>query len=103
MELNETLKITLENGKTQKAKCYKFFQTDMNRELAVHAEVNSKNSSKISDVNTGLGVVTIPKEISKVKDEDVNEALNNFIKHFTLEEIGKEFAKWEKNLEEKKK
>ena len=90
MELKETCKITLDKG-TQKVKCYKFFQTDFERELAIHQSIDHKAITNITDVKSGMMVCKINKEVSKVTDKDVNEAVDNFIKHFTLEEILKRF------------
>ena len=90
MELKETCKITLDKG-AQKVKCCKFFQTDFERELAIHQNIDHKSITNITDVKSGRIVCKINKEVSKVTDKDVNEAVDNFIKHFTLEEILKRF------------
>ena len=97
MKLEDTCKITLEKGKTQKVKCYKFFQTNIERELAVHPNIDHKGITNITDVITGYCVCKIQEDISKVKPEQITEALDKFVKHFTLEEIKAEF----KRIEEK--
>lgn len=93
MEIKETCKILLDKGNTQKIKCYKFFQTDIERELAIHEDVDNKNSTSITDTNTGLRLCKIPKEISKVTEQDIDLRLSEFIRHFTLEEVKKEFKR----------
>ena len=98
METTETCKILLEKGNTQRVKCYKFFQTDFNRELAVHEHADHKTLSSISDVTTGMRLCGIPKEIKKVTVEDINEAMNMFIRHFTMDGILKRFEELDKNL-----
>ena len=97
MKLDDTCKVLLDKSKTQKVKCYKFFQTDMERELAIHPDVDHKGVTNITDTKTGYCVCKIQEEVSKVKQEHIDEALEKFIKHFTLEEIKAEF----KRLDEK--
>lgn len=97
MKLEDTCKIKLEKNKTQKVKCYIFFQTEMERELAVHPNIDNKGVTNITDVKTGYCVCKINEECSKVKEDHIAEALDKFIKHFTLEGIREEF----KRLEEK--
>ena len=98
METKETCKVLLDKGNKQKVKCYKFFQTDFNRELAVHENVDHKSHTSVSDVNTGLRLFGIPKEVSKITEQDIDLHMTEFIKHFTLEGITNEF----KRLDEEK-
>ena len=42
METKDTCKILLEKA-TQKVKCYKFISKEINRELALHEDVEDKN------------------------------------------------------------
>ena len=96
MEVKETCKILLDKGNTQKVKCYKFFQTDIERELALHADIDRKTITNITDTATGLRLCSIQKEIGKVTEKDVNETLYNFIKHYTIDTIKEEFKKLDK-------
>ena len=98
MELTENCKILLDKGTTQKVKCYKFCQTDFNRELAVHEHADHKTLSTISDVATGMRLCGIGKEIKKVTAEDIDQAIIAFTRHFTLEGILKRFEELDKNL-----
>ena len=98
METTENCKILLEKGITQKVKCYKFFQTDFNRELAVHEHSDYKTLSSITDVKSGLKLCSIQKEIKKVTPTDIDEALNTFIRHFTLDGILTRFQELDNNL-----
>lgn len=93
METNQTCKILLDKGNTQKVKCYKFFQTDFERELAVHEDVDHKNVTSVTDTLTGLRLCKIPKEVSKVTAQDIDLQITEFIKHFTLEGIINEFKR----------
>ena len=97
MEIKETCKILLDKGNTQKVKCYKFFNEDINRELAVHADIDRKFTiTNITDTATGLRLCSIQKEIGKVTEKDINETLYNFIKHYTIDTIKEEFEKLNK-------
>jgi hypothetical protein len=98
METTETCKILLEKGNTQKVKCYKFFQTDFNRELAVHEHADHKSLSSISDVATGMRLCGINKEISKVTADDIDNAVNAFIRHFSMDGILHRFEELDNNL-----
>ena len=98
METTENCKVLLEKGTIQKVKCYKFFQTDFNRELAVHEHVDHKTLSTITDVVTGMRLCGINKEIKKVTPEDINQAIETFTKHFTLDGILHRFEELDKNL-----
>lgn len=103
MEITETCKVLLDKGATQKVKCYKFFQTDFERELAVHENVDHKTLATITDVITGMKLCNINKEIKKVTAEDINEAVSTFIKHFTLDGILTRFNELDTNLVSKDK
>ena len=49
-------------------------------------------------MNTGLRLFGIPKEVSKITEQDIDLHMTEFIKHFTLEGIINEF----KRLDEEK-
>lgn len=95
METKENCKVLLKNNKWQKVKCYKFFQTDIERELAVHEDVDNKSRTSISDVQTGYGLSQFNKNIKEVTEKDINDTLNRFIKHYTIEGISKRFKEME--------
>lgn len=88
MELKETCKILLDKG-NKTVMCYKFKHRKIGRELAVHEHADYKNISTITDLITGCRFCDIRKEIKKVTKEDIKEALEEFIKHYTLDEIKK--------------
>lgn len=91
VDTKDTCKVILDKG-TQKVKCFKFKVKDLNkRELAVHQDVDHKMFSTITDIASGLRLCGIQKEISKVTEKEINEALDTFVKHFTLEEVMKRF------------
>lgn len=85
LDLKDTCKIQLDKG-TQKVRCFKFKIKQLkNRELAAHQHSDYKTFSTITDVISGLRLCTIQKEIDKVTQDDIKEAVNTFIKHYTLE------------------
>ena len=91
VDTKDTCKVILDKGNT-KVKCFKFKAKEYeNRELAVHQHTDYKTFSTITDVTSGLRLCSIQKEISKVTDKDISEALDTFTKHFTLDEIMKRF------------
>ena len=102
MELKDTCKILLDKGNKQKIKCYKFFHKGLNRELAIHPNIDIKVRTNITDTITGLNLVTIRKEFEKVSKDDIKESIERLIAKYTLEEIFKEFEKFEKKQAETK-
>ena len=102
MELKETCKIRLDKG-NKTVMCYKFKHRKIGRELAVHEHADYKNISTITDVATGCRFCDIKKEIRKVTKEDIKESLEEFIKHYTLEEIKKACIIKEEKIGENKK
>ena len=88
MELKDICKVTLDKG-NKKVMCYKFKHRQIGRELAVHEHVDCKSFTTITDVVTGMRLCDIQKEINKVTKEDIKEALERLIKHYTLEEVKK--------------
>ena len=95
MDIKDNCKVLLTNNKLQKVKCYKFLHEELGRELAVHEDVENKNITSITDVLTGFRLCYIHKEINKVKDEDIDQTLNQFIRHYTIEDIKKKFKEIE--------
>ena len=77
--------IQAKKGKTDAARGKIF--TKIGRELAVHEHSEYKNISTITDFNTGYRFCDIRKEVNKVTKDDIKEALDAFIRHYTLEEI----------------
>lgn len=98
IELKDNFKIILDKG-TQKVSCRKFNYKPFNRVLALHTNVDSKNISAVSDFTTGLKLCDVKQEISRVKEEDIKQALHIFTNHYGLEEILKRF----KELDEERK
>lgn len=95
MDLKDTCKVLLSKGSKQKVKCSIFYNKELERELAVHEDVDNKKRSSVTDVITGLRMFGLDKPADKVKMEELNERLDIFLKHFTVEETKKEFKRLE--------
>lgn len=89
MKLSDTCTIVLDRGKNKKKiKCYKVFATDLERYIAIHPDIDHKDKrTSITDAETGLKLLDIEKPITEVKQEEIDESINNFIKHYTLDAI----------------
>ena len=90
--------VNLDTGKKQKVLCHKFVQKDMDRELMVHADVDNKSKSSVSDVKTGYRLFGVSQKIDKLKMEHLEEPMEKFIRHFTLPSIADEFKRIEELL-----
>lgn len=99
MELKQSCKVLLDNNKLQKVSCMLFDEEQMQRQLALHEDIDCKGKSSLTDVKTGLRLLGISKEATKVKPEDIEEAIDTFIKHFTIEEIQNKFSELDKVAE----
>lgn len=89
MKLTDSCTIVIHNSKNKKKiKCYKVFATDLNRYIAIHPNIDYKEKkTSITDSETGLKLLDIDKPINEVKVEDIDEGINNFIRHYTMEAI----------------
>ena len=101
-KLEDACYILLEKSKNKKKiKCYKVFGTDLGRYIAIHPNVDHKDKkTSITDVETGLKIADIEKPIDKVQIEEVNESINNFIKHYTLEAIQARIEEYNEKIKE---
>ena len=68
----------------------------MERELAVHEDVDNKNRTSITDVQTGYGLRQFDKNIKEVTEKDIRDTLMEFIKHYTMEVIKNKFKEKDK-------
>ena len=86
MELKDICKVILDKG-SKKVMCYKFKHRQIGREIAVHEHTEYKNFTTITDFATGCRLCDIRKEVKHVTKDDIKEALDKLIKHYTLEEV----------------
>lgn len=97
MELNSEFIIQLEKDKSKKVKCFKFKVKELNREFAIHVNSNNKDISTVSDVITGCKAFNIKKKPEEVKQDEINQEMQAFIKHYTEKEILKKLKTIEEN------
>lgn len=101
MELNETGTIDISKHHKLKVKCFKYYEESLKRNLIIHEDIDSKGCSSVSDEITGYKLFSMSYPISSLKEVQVQERMQKFIRHFTLEEIEKAFKRAEKEIEEK--
>lgn len=90
MKLIETAYLTVGKNK-KKVKCNFLWNTQFNRRLAVHEDIDNKKETTVSDVETGRRLFSIKTSIENVKEEEIAEGLESFIKHYTLDLILERF------------
>ena len=97
MKLTDAVYLTIGKNK-KKVKCCFLWNTQFNRKLAVHEDVDSKKETTVSDVGTGRKLFSVKTNIENVKEEEIAEGLESFIKHYSLDLILEKF----KELDAKK-
>lgn len=94
--------IALLEKTTHKVKCYRFMNSDLNRELALHEDTDNNSHSSVTDVNTGLRLFGIPQRPKDVKEETLKEHMEKFLRHYTVENVLKKLAEADKTSMEEK-
>ena len=102
MEYTKESFITIDKTKKKKVKCFKYDCKPINRELIIHADIDNKNLTNISDLITGYKLVSISISPDKIKLQDIEEKLEKFINHFTVDTILEEFKRIEELAKEVK-
>lgn len=96
MEYKEDGLITVDKVKKKKVKCFKYNCKPLKRELIIHADIDNKGLTNTSDLKTGYKLFSIPIDPEKIKLENIEEKLEKYISHFTVESIVEELSKIEK-------
>ena len=102
MEYTEESFIVIDKTKRKKISCHKIKCKPLKRELIIHADIDNKNITNVSDLITGYKLISIPIEPNKIQLQDIKEGLEKFINHFTVESILEEFKKIEELTKETK-
>lgn len=102
MEYTEESFIVVDKTKKKKVNCCKIKCKPIKRELIIHADIDNKNITNVSDLKTGYKLISIPIEPNKIKLQDIKERLEKFIAHFTVDSILEEFKKIEELTKETK-
>lgn len=84
METKDNCTILLEKM-TQKVRCFKFKSSVLDRELALHEDTEDKHKSSITDVKTGNRLLTINNRVKDVKEVDIQNELQKFINHYSID------------------
>ena len=80
-----SVKVILDKGtKTVKGTIYEC--KELNRKVAVHADVISKNKTTLTDLATGYKFLTLNTPVDKVKEQEITENLEKFLKHYGIKE-----------------
>ena len=95
MELKDDSFVVVDGNKQQKVKCYTFHCKELDRDLIIHENTDNKNLTSVSDKKTGYRLFGLNMKPDKVKLTDLEEPLERFIKHFTMEAIEIEFKRIE--------
>ena len=96
MEYKEDGIITIDKVKKKKVKCFKYKCKPINRQLIIHADIDNKSLTNVSDLITGYKLFSLPIEADKIKITNIEEKLEKYIAHFTPEGIIEELQKVEK-------
>ena len=92
---NKVFNATIDKGNYKKVKGNSFFCNQLKRELIIHTDLDNSNFTSISDVNTGYRLFGFPHKIENVTENQINQKINDYIKHYTIDLINKEFQKIE--------
>ena len=80
-----SVKVVLDKGtKTVKGTVYEC--KELNRTVAIHADVVSKNKTTLTDLATGYKFLTLNTPVDKIKEQEIKENLDKFLKHFGIKE-----------------
>ena len=78
-------KIVLDKG-TKTVKGASFEIPELERTVIVHEDPANKNKTNITDIITGYKFTTLNNPVGKVKEQEVREALDKFLKHYGVKE-----------------
>lgn len=102
MELNKNFNASIKKGGTKKVKYSSFFHPVLNREFAIHTDIDNPNYTSVSDIITGYRLFGFPVKIENVNENQINQKFESYIKHYTVELINKELEKIELEQKENK-
>ena len=96
IEYKEDGIITIDKTKKKKVKCFNYHYKPLNRKLIIHSDIDNKGITNLSDAITGYKLFSIPIQSDKIKLNDIEEKLEKYVAHFTVEGIAEEFTRIEK-------
>ena len=93
MEFKEDGIVTVDKTKKKKIKCCKFKYKPLNRYLMLHADIENKEYTTLSDFATGYRLFKIQIKPEKLNKLELKEKLEKYINHFTIEGIQEEIKR----------
>ena len=87
--------ITIDKTKKKKVKCFKYDCKPLNRQLIIHEDIDHTGVTNLSDLATGYKLFGLSIAPDKVKIADIEEKLEKYISHFTVDGIKEELSKVE--------
>ena len=100
LNFNKTFSISIGNNKYKKVKGSSYYSRDLNRALFVHADADNDKQTSVSDEITGYRLFNLSQKHDKIKEEDVEAKIQEYIKHYTIPAIEEEFNRVEKLITE---
>ena len=80
-----SIKVILEKGtKTVKGTAHNC--DELGRTVVVHADVTNKGKTTLTDSLTGYKFLTLNTPVDKVKEQEIKESLDKFLKHYGIKE-----------------
>lgn len=95
MEFKDNFKVDRGKLGKKKVKCNIFLCTPINRELAIHQDIDYPEKTAVSDVVTGCKLFSLNINHELVELSTVETRLEAYIKHYTAEGIIQECKKFE--------
>lgn len=96
----ETFNVNLGGNKLKKVKGAPYFSNKLKRDLFVHADIDNDKHTSVSDVATGYRLFNLSQKYDKIKEEDIEQRIDEYIKHYTIPAIEEEFRRVEKLITE---
>lgn len=100
VDMKETFYINLGSKGNKKVKGYPYYSSKLKRKLFIHTNIDNEKYTSVSDTVTGYRLFGFPEKPDKIKIEQVEEKLEEFIKHYSIPLIHEEFQRVEKLLAE---
>ena len=102
-ELKKTFTANLGNRGLKKVKGAPYYSKELNRHLFIHPDIENEKHTSVSDEITGYRLFYFTEKHDKIKEEQVETRINEFIKHYTIPAIQEEFQRVEQLISETKK
>ena len=98
LTFKETFSVNLGGNKTKKVKGASYTSEELNRELFIHADIENEKHTSVSDKITGYRLFNFSEKHDKIREEQIKERIDQFIRHYSLPCIQEEFQRVENLL-----